>query len=364
VILRVEALAKRFPPARGRESVAAVAGISFETRRGELFTLLGPSGCGKTTTLRCIAGLDRPDGGEIEVAGRMLFSSGAGVDVPASERGLGMVFQSYAIWPHMNVFANAAFPLSVLPRRRRPSRQALRERVERALGVVRLDHAAGRRATELSGGEQQRLALARALVVEPQLLLLDEPLSNLDARLRDEMRFELRRLQRELGITCLYVTHDQSEALAISNVVAVMRAGRLEQIGTPREIYDRPGSRFVADFIGAANLLDGVVEQVRNGMCDVRTAVGVVRAPSTDAVRGQAVVLIVRPEHVRLGDDGWPATVVAEAFLGETVDRVVRVGPLELRARSSPSALVPPDLRVSLPPEACLVLPGGDGGTR
>jgi iron(III) transport system ATP-binding protein len=234
--------------------------------------------------------------------------------------------------------------------------------VERALGVVRLGDAAGRRATELSGGEQQRLALARALVVEPPLLLLDEPLSNLDARLRDEMRFELKRVQGELGITCLYVTHDQSEALAISTEVAIMRDGRIEQAGAPQEIYERPATRFVADFIGAANVLDGIVEQVRNGTCDVRTAAGVVRAAARSAVTGQNVALVVRPENVLLtaDGDGWPGTVVAEAFLGETVERVVRVGPLELRAHTSPTALLPAEVTVSLPPEACLVLVEGD----
>ena len=357
--LRVRDLAKRFSAGRGREPVAAVAGISFGASEGELFTLLGPSGCGKTTTLRCLAGLERPDEGEIDVGGRTLFSSERKVEVPASERGLGMVFQSYAIWPHMDVFANAAFPLSVLPRRRRPSGRELKARVERALAVVRLDHAARRPATDLSGGEQQRLALARALVLEPPLLLLDEPLSNLDARLRDEMRFELKRLQHELGVTALYVTHDQSEALGISNVVAVMRAGRLEQVGTPREIYDRPASRFVADFIGAANVLDGVVEDVRNGVCDVRTAAGLVRAQAAGIARGQHVAVVVRPEHVRLSPDGegFSGRVIAEAFLGETVDRVIRVGDVELRVRSSSSETLPGDVGVSLPPEACLVLP-------
>ena len=176
-------------------------------------------------------------------------------------------------------------------------------------------------------------------MLEPPLLLLDEPLSNLDARLQDEMRFELKRLQHELGVTALYVTHDQAEALGISNVVGVMRAGRLEQVGTPREIYDRPASRFVADFIGAANVLDGVVEDVRNGVCDVRTAAGIVRAHAGGIARGQHVALVVRPEHVRLSaaGEGFSGTVIAEAFLGETVDRVIRVGDLELRVRSNPS---------------------------
>src|SRR5215217_7568192 len=214
-MLRIRNLVKTFAGARVEKHrrVQAVDDVSFEVEDGQLFTLLGPSGCGKTTTLRCIAGLEMPDRGEISIDDRVLFSSERRVRVPANERGLGMVFQSYAIWPHMNVFKNVAFPLQVLPRRQRPSRKELRERVERALKVVRLDHLARRQATDLSGGQQQRLALARALV-------LDEPLSNLDAKLREEMVFELKRLQRDLGVTAIYVTHDQAEALAMSNRIA------------------------------------------------------------------------------------------------------------------------------------------------
>ncbi len=250
-MLTITQLVKTFPPGRGERTgrVRAVDDVSFTVEEGELFTLLGPSGCGKTTTLRSIAGLETPDGGEIRIRDRVLFSSKQRIRVPANERGLGMVFQSYAIWPHMNVYKNVAFPLQVLPRRRRPGRKELRERVERVLAVVQLDQLASRQATDLSGGQQQRLALARALVMEPPLLLLDEPLSNLDAKLREDMRFELKRLQRELGITGIYVTHDQVEALAMSNRVAVMRAGKIEQVGRPREVYEAPKSRFVADFI-------------------------------------------------------------------------------------------------------------------
>jgi iron(III) transport system ATP-binding protein len=195
-MLTIRNLVKTYGAKRAekRNRVRAVDDISFDVEEGELFTLLGPSGCGKTTTLRCIAGLETPDAGEISVAGRVLFSSERRVRVPANERGLGMVFQSYAIWPHMNVYDNVAFPLRVLPRGKRPSKAQLRERVERSLAVVRLDHLVDRQATDLSGGQQQRLALARALVLEPPLLLLDEPLSNLDAKLREEMRFELKRL--------------------------------------------------------------------------------------------------------------------------------------------------------------------------
>src|SRR3982751_6291243 len=260
-MLEVRNLIKSFDGSRGSDTrVFAVNDVSFDVEDGELFTLLGPSGCGKTTTLRCIAGLEMPDQGEIAIDGRTLFSSERHVRVPANERGLGMVFQSYAIWPHMNVFKNVAFPLQVLPRKQRPGKRDRTERVERALKVVQLDHLAGRQATDLSGGQQQRLALARALVLEPPLLLLDEPLSNLDAKLREEMRFELKRLQRELGITGIYVTHDQVEALAMSNRVAVMRDGQIQQIDAPRVIYEQPASRFVADFIGTSNFIDGTIE--------------------------------------------------------------------------------------------------------
>jgi iron(III) transport system ATP-binding protein len=371
-MLTVSNLVKTFASGRGDKigRVHAVDDISLEVRDGELFTLLGPSGCGKTTTLRCIAGLEMPDQGEIAIGGRVLFSSEQRVRVPANERGLGMVFQSYAIWPHMDVFANVAFPLQVLPRRRRPSRAQLRERVERALSVVKLDHLAGRRATDLSGGQQQRLALARALVMEPPLLLLDEPLSNLDAKLREEMRFELKRLQRDLGITGVYVTHDQVEALAMSNRVAVMRDGKLEQIDAPRAIYERPQSRFVADFIGTSNFLDGVVEGREGPAYRVRTADGELRVPSeAEFAVGASVVVAARPEHIELrpgangaGANSWTGRVEARAFLGEVVDHVVSVGSREIRARCNSKVSIPPetDVMVTFHEEAFSLIPAGD----
>src|SRR5512132_3497553 len=255
-MLKVEGLFTEYPNERG-EIVRAAQDVSFTVAEGRLFTLLGPSGCGKTTTLRSIAGLERPRAGEISVNGRVVYSSSKGVFVTPNRRGFGMVFQSYAIWPHMNVFQNAAFPLEVGDKRY--SRKEIRDKVMRVLSAVQLDHLADREATKLSGGQQQRLALARALVMEPALLLLDEPLSNLDAKLRERMRFELKRLQRELGITTVYVTHDQSEALALSHSIAVMNAGRIEQLGTPREVYERPRNQFVADFIGSTNFVAGDV---------------------------------------------------------------------------------------------------------
>jgi iron(III) transport system ATP-binding protein len=368
-MLRIQDLVKTFPPGRGEKSgrVFAVDSISADVHDGEMFTLLGPSGCGKTTTLRCIAGLESPDAGEIAIDERILFSSEKRIRVPANERRLGMVFQSYAIWPHMNVFENVAFPLQVLPRRRRPGKRELRERVERSLATVKLDHLANRQATDLSGGQQQRLALARALVMEPPLLLLDEPLSNLDAKLREEMVFELKRLQRELGLTAIYVTHDQVEALAMSNRVAVMREGKIEQIGRPREIYEAPKSRFVADFIGTSNFIDGVVEARENGVYTVRTPDGVLRVRSdTDFPVGAPVVVAARPEHVELapasnggGPNRWQGRVEARAFLGESVDHVVSVGSREIRARCNPKISFPPpsDVTVSFSEDAFSLIP-------
>ena len=279
-----------------------------------------------------------------------------------------MVFQSYAIWPHMNVFDNVAFPLTVVPRRSRLPRKEIRARVERALSVIRLDVLAGRPATELSGGQQQRLALARALVMEPPVLLLDEPLSNLDARLRDEMRFELRRLQQELGVTTVYVTHDQTEALAMSSRIAVMRDGRLEQIGTPREIYQQPSSGFVADFIGAANLIHGeIAGRAPDGAYLVATGGGTLTAPCPEELAGgTSVTVIVRPEHVTLAaagpgagfSNGWQGVVEAHAFLGDSVDHVVRVGAIRVRVRGGPSAILAPGSPVSVHvhPSSCTLV--------
>ncbi len=369
-MLSVKNLVKSFPAGRGEKMgrVFAVDDISFEVAEGELFTMLGPSGCGKTTTLRSIAGLETPDRGEIAVGERVFFSSGDRTRVPASERGLGMVFQSYAIWPHMNVYKNVAFPLQVLPRKRRPKKAALRERVERVLAVVQLDKLASRQATDLSGGQQQRLALARALVMEPPLLLLDEPLSNLDAKLREELRFELKRLQRDLGITGLYVTHDQVEALAMSNRVAVMRDGKIEQIGRPRDVYEGPQSRFVADFIGTSNFIDGTVAAKEGGVYRISTDDGELRVRSeADYANGASVVVAARPEHIALaadtngaGPNRWKGKVAARAFLGESVDHVVAVGSREVRARCNPSISIPPETEVTLtfPEDACSLIPG------
>jgi iron(III) transport system ATP-binding protein len=339
------------------QRVYAVGGASFEVREGELFTLLGPSGCGKTTTLRSIAGLEHPDGGKITLSDRVLFDAARSVNLPANRRELGMVFQSYAIWPHMSVFKNVSFPLDVLPRRRKPARAEIKERVERVLEVTELGDYADRAATKLSGGQQQRLALARALVIQPDLMLLDEPLSNLDAKLRENMRFELKRLQRELGLTAIYVTHDQSEALVMSSRIAVMNAGLIEQVGKPREIYTNPASKFVAEFIGTSNFVTGVVATVSADEVVVDTVEGrlISRGGTLRPAVGADVLLSIRPECVEIATarrpgavNEWAGEVLTRAFLGDAVDHVVGVGKLEMRTRSNPTQTIEPGTRVHL----------------
>ena len=233
-------------------STVAVNDVSVSIAPGEVFTLLGPSGCGKSTTLRIVAGLEEPDAGEVLLDGRLIASGSRGFSLPPERRDLGMVFQSYAIWPHMTVFDNVAFPLQL----RKEPKSVIQQKVENVLDLVGLSGLGGRGATDLSGGQQQRVALARAIVYEPKLLLLDEPLSNLDAKLREHMRIELRALQQRLGIAVLFVTHDQGEAMVLSDRIAVMRSGHLEQVGTPVTLYERPASPFVRDFLGRVHTVE------------------------------------------------------------------------------------------------------------
>jgi iron(III) transport system ATP-binding protein len=336
-MLQVENLCKEFA-AHGGAKVAAMQNVTLSVPEGKLLTLLGPSGCGKTTTLRCIAGLERPDQGRISI-GQKVFDSESGVFVPPAERGIGMVFQSYAIWPHMSVFENVAFPLRVSRMRRYNSRE-IADKVRTALEMVRLGGYEGRRATQLSGGQQQRLALARGLVAEPRLILLDEPLSNLDAKLREQMRFELKRLQLKLGLTAVYVTHDQSEALALSDEIAVFNQGRIVQRGTPIEIYLHPNSEFVADFVGSTNFLRGTVRTAApvGAVGEVETDQGMGMLPSTFAApltAGARAVISIRPEDIGLAahGEGMPGTISAKVFLGEVIDYLVTIKGNELRVR-------------------------------
>ena len=361
---------------RGDGDKPALDGVSLTIDDGEFFTLLGPSGCGKTTLLRCIAGLEVPDQGEIRLGDRVLFSSASGVNVPPNRRDLGMVFQSYAIWPHMDVAGNVAYPLTVRGRRKAYTRAEVDRRVTELLEVIQIGHLAKRKATMLSGGQQQRLAMARALVMEPPMLLLDEPLSNLDTRLREDLRFELTRLQKSLGVTSVYVTHDQSEALAMSSSMAVMRDGVIEQLGTPEELYDYPRTRFVASFLGAANLIDSRVVSGANGGADqgadmyrfeMETAWG---APFEAFGRipfkaGDNVSAALRPEGVRLaplGDrqdsDPWAGVVESVQFLGDAVDYWLKVQGTVVRARRERGQqfAVGDPVTIELRSEACTVV--------
>lgn len=330
-MIQVRGLYKTFLTENG--GVRAIAGVDFEVARGEAFTLLGPSGCGKTTLLRSIAGLERPDDGEILIGGVSVFGDHGRIMVRAHDRGVGMVFQSYAIWPHLSVFKNVAFPL--LYGNFRVPRSEVKRRVARALSAVQLEGLEDRPAPMLSGGQQQRVALARALVYEPKVLLLDEPLSNLDAKLRAEMRLEIRELVKRLAITAIYVTHDQEEALVLSDRIAVMQLGKLIQVGTPREIYLRPSNDYVAGFVGESNLLPGTVESGPSG--ESRGLVECTVGPLACALpgelsHGQKVTLMFRPDHLIVcADPGgsepniFTGTVERLAFLGNRLRCEIRV---------------------------------------
>jgi len=363
-MLIVRDLIKSFAGSARSDRVQAVDGVSFEVAQGEFFTLLGPSGCGKTTTLRSIAGLERPDEGFISVGGRVVLDSTARKFVQPNHRGIGMVFQSYAIWPHMTVFENVAFPLRV--GKARFSGPDLRSRVIETLRLVRLDALADRPATTLSGGQQQRLALARALVFEPVLMLLDEPLSNLDAKLRESMRFELKRLQTERNLTTIYVTHDQAEALALSTRVAVMNEGRIEQLGTPDEVYDRPATSFVADFIGSANLLPGRVTAVSRTDMRVDVVGGPLVVGPGDFAIGDNCLVAIRPEHIEIRSpdrDHDPndreGVVLAAAFVGQSVDYEIQVQTVTVRCRTPAAIRLPSGstVTVHLVASRCIALP-------
>ena len=327
--------------------VTAVDRINLHVGRGEFVTLLGPSGCGKTTTLRMVAGLEQNTGGRIAIADTIVSDAATGFFLPPEKRRLGMVFQSYAIWPHMTVFDNVAYPLRV----RRRSAAEIGERVGRALALVEMEPYAQRPAPALSGGQQQRVAIARALVFEPEVLLLDEPLSNLDARLRTQMGDEFRALQRRLGITTLYVTHDQSEAMALSDRVVVMASGKILQVGSPEMIYWRPESRAVAAFFGAPNLLDAHVRGCRpNGgaafVLDIEGQgfAGICHA-ATAMPAGATVTVVVRPESLSVGPASagngamsWSGRVVESIFRGSHRSIVVETAGRRLNVEASPLA--------------------------
>ena len=325
---------------RSYGDVKAVDDVSFRVADGEFVTLLGPSGCGKSTTLFSIAGLDRPTAGQIRVGSRVFFDSAAGIHLPPEQRNCGLVFQSYALWPHMSVRDNVQFPLKL----RKVEAAKAREKASWALSLVEMEKLASRYPHELSGGQQQRVALARTLVYEPQVLLLDEPLSNLDAKLRLRARGWLRELQTRLKITTLYVTHDQDEALALSDRIAVMNGGKIVQIGTPREIYREPAAPFIADFVGHSNLLGGTPVDRGDGGFAVRLddaqSIALPRIPQGE--RRPRLQVAIRPEHVGLASPGAATAenvlrgrIIQRDFLGTRFEYVVAVGDSVLRATST-----------------------------
>lgn len=335
--LEVQGLVKIFGNDR------AVDNISFGVPKGSFLTLLGPSGCGKTTTLMSIAGLHHLDAGEIRVGSTIYTSVRAGVFLPPEKRDIGMVFQSYAIWPHMTVAQNVAYPLEI----RKIDPAEIEERVAQVLRLVGLGEMAGKLATQLSGGQQQRAALARAIVFRPRLLLFDEPLSNLDLKLREQMRVEIKRIQREVGITSVYVTHDQSEALVMSDNIIVMSKGRIQQSGGPHDIYACPANRYVSDFIGVANLLEGRIVRVTapgHGEIEVNQGAESVRLPcclSEGITEGARVALCVRPENVKAmrehnGGPRLEGKVLQTIFLGNCLDCRISWGEFEWKVLAHP----------------------------
>ncbi len=348
--VKLEGVTKRYG------KVTAVDHLDLVVRDGEILTLLGPSGCGKTTTLRCIAGFIVPD------EGRIFLGEEEVTRLPPEKRDIGFVFQNYALWPHMTVFQNLAFGLQL----RRTPKDEIGKRVREVLSLVRLSGMEDRYPRQLSGGQQQRVALARALVLRPRVLLLDEPLSNLDAKLREEMRFEIRELQRQLGITAIYVTHDQAEALVLSDRIAVLNEGRLVQLGTPEEIYQRPANRFVAGFIGLSSFVEARVAAVEANAATLETEDGLrFRVPKGGLREGQTVVLAIRPEHVEILaappgelENVFQVEVLRAAYLGNSVDCRLRLGKWELRTQLPPGKIPSPGekLWIRFPPEKLILV--------
>ncbi len=317
--LTLKNITKIFPARGGVGEVTAVNNVDLEINKGELVTLLGPSGCGKTTTLRMIAGFEFPTTGEIILNGEKINP------LPPHKRDMSMVFQSYAIFPHLTVFENIAYGLNV----HRLPKAEIHERVNRVLDLVHLEGYGDRAPTQLSGGQQQRVALARALVMEPKVLLMDEPLSNLDAKLREEMRTEIRRIQKELNITSVYVTHDQIEAMTLSDRIVVMNLGLIEQIGTPVEMYRFPNNRFVANFIGRANFVSGIVQEQHGGSLTAKALGEVITLKNIKRQfkKQEEATLVVRPEMVRIKRTGelYKGIIRRAVFLGDVIEYDIEV---------------------------------------
>jgi len=359
--IRVSHMAKTFG------DVSVLHDIDFDVKDGEFFTLLGPSGCGKSTTLNCIAGLEDPTEGAIAIGDHALVDRSKRIYVPTEERNLGMVFQSYALWPHMTIKKNLAFPLNI----RHADRADRDRRIHEALDKVGLAHLEDRYPHQLSGGQQQRVALARALVYSPTVLLLDEPLSNLDAKLREQARAWLKRLQSDLGITTLYVTHDQDEALTLSDRIAVMFDGVMTQIGSPKEIYERPATAAVAAFVGSCNFMLGTVEQMLTDHVQVRlqaTGTTVTVATDTDWLPGAPVTVAVRPERLSIVVDEpgsrdlnvLDTEVVTTAYVGSRYEYILRLGDVAVQV-VSPDGSLTGAVRLVFGPDDAHVFPGESG---
>jgi len=334
--IRLSGIVKRYERADGEE-VLAVNGVSLDVKPGEFMVLLGPSGCGKTTLLRSIAGLEPPDQGEIELDGRTVFSVAKGIDVPPEQRGVAMFFQSYALWPHMTVFENVAYPL----RSRNIPNDTVTAKVTSMLERVRCGHLAGQHPGEISGGQQQRVALARTLISGSKIVLFDEPMSNVDAAVRAQLRIELIELQRLIGFSALYITHDQSEALALANRIAILSAGRIVQLAPPVDLYRRPNSAYVARFLGSVNESAGRVTGFQQGQIEIHTPVATIHALVSEgeaaAMVGRPVTVIGRPEHYRLtreqpaGQNTWQVTIRAILFLGTLFEYAVDLAGTSMR---------------------------------
>jgi iron(III) transport system ATP-binding protein len=330
-MIRIRNLEKIFESLHG--PVHAVRGINLDVNEGEFMVLLGPSGCGKTTTLRCVAGLERPNVGTIEIDGEFVDSTDQGRYVPPEGRNIGMVFQSYAVWPHLNVYQNVVLPLT--EGKRRIPKKDVPARAREALRLVRLDGLEDRPVTDLSGGQQQRVALARAVVTHPKVLLMDEPLSNLDARLRDQMRDELRRITESVNVTSLYVTHDQSEALSLGDRVCIMNAGQILQIGSPKEVYSQPPNLFVAQFVGEMNFIAARVIDATH----VDSGLGPIACEPPTTVPGTKVTLAIRPEQLKLepiettAGPALPGKVLRQTYLGDAAHCEVAVSGVQLMVK-------------------------------
>jgi iron(III) transport system ATP-binding protein len=358
--LQIRGLSKNYY-SEGKQ-IQALDNVDVTITSNQIFTLLGPSGCGKTTLLRSIVGLETPDSGEILIGDEIVYSKEKGIFLPPEKRRLGMVFQTYAIWPHMSVFDNVAYPLQA----RKDRKTEIRDRVAKALQFVQMAGFENRPATRLSGGQQQRVALARALVAEPKVILFDEPLSNLDAKLREETRKELRRFLTELEITAIYVTHDRIEALSLSDQIAVMRSGRIVEIGNPRKIYFNSDHQFVADFIGRANLIPGRVAAVDSNRVIIDSSIGRITARSNREIPvGSKATVCVRPEFIRVGasDAGHSVnTFQGKArnlvFIGEAYEGEIRIKDTLLTTTIEPTARIEEgdNITVSFDPEHCFLL--------